>query len=248
MDNNRDPYIKNNIPIQKDTIINKENWEKLSKEYFLSDYGILLNNMDVKNDFSVNPILFTKNDFHLFDLSKKTIQNNIDIKNCLLFKCFIYMRKLLEKGYVLEDYILYPDNLQYNLIAITKIIYFNNNIDEKGLMKNKVAKNILISYENEIKAYLKYNELILRNNKLIKNIIFFLNEFYYIKKKILQITNTQEQLLLSEDFPIETNYAIIAYEKLVVKIKHLEMVENHLKITIKDNIKELKIRYLTNTD
>jgi len=215
----------------------------------LADYGFLLTEGKLENNISLLPVFFTKDDFHLRDLSKETIYSNMNIKNCLQFKCLLSFDKLLKQGFSLEDYNLLPGQLENNLLSICKFIFLNNEEDKEGNLKKKIENNIPISYSNEMKAYLKYNEFLLRKNIIIKNAIEFLKEFSLLKKENIKKTkddNTLESgnLTLNENYDIHFNYAILGYEKFLVKLNHLELIADHLKSTINKEMRDLKRRYL----
>lgn len=231
-----------------------------SREAFLSDYGKFIltttenfgNSKNSKNNFSLLQILFKKEDFHLPNLTKETIQKNMQVKNCLEYKCLISFDKLLQKGFALEDFNLLPNALEPNILAISKISFFDRTeIDGAHALKSKVARGEPISYANELKAYLKYNQFLLRRNKIVKNSILFLKEFSEMKKneknKVKNSNNIDGNvnfIQLSEENEIGFNYAVLGYEKLLVKSSHLELAAERLKSFVMESLKDLKKRYI----
>lgn len=245
---NRPITLKNTIEFPKDSILYRIIMEKPSRESFLSDYGQLIIETDLKHNFSLLSFYFNKEDFHLPNLTKQTIANNLDIKNCLEYKCHLSFEKLLNNGYALEDYELDQNNLNKNLLDVCKFIYLNNIMDESGKFKDLIRNNIPISYENELKAYLKYNQLLLRKNKIVKNILKFLHEFKELKKLNVPAHefdySSHKIPALSQNYSKEFNYYLLAYEKFLFKINHFTQVANHLKSTILGNMKDIKKNYL----
>jgi len=244
----KQPTMQCLTQIPKESLIYRVVMQNPSREAFLSDYGKFITGENLKNNFSMIQIFFKKEDFHLRNLNKETIQKNMQIKNCLEFKCLVSFDKLLQKGYAHEDFSLLPNTLDASLLAISKISFFElEEADNRHILKKSVAKGEPISYSNELQAYLKYNEFILRTDKIVKNSIKFLQEFSQMKetnKGLVYIKNNNSLIKLSEDYEIGFNYAILGYEKLLVKISHLELVAEHLKSLFKKSLIDLKKQYL----
>ena len=216
-----------------------------SREAFLSDYGKIIAQENLKNYFSIIQVFFKKEDFHLPNLSKETIKKNMQIKNCLEFKCRISFDKLLQKGFALEDFSLIPNVLDFNLLALSKISFFDaDETDSQNKLKNTVAIGEPISDSNELKAHLKYNQLMLRRNKIIKNVIDFSKEFSEMKKANKVDNGNDRNYKLFEQNDIGFNYAILAYDKLLVKMNHLELVAEHVKGVLRNSLKDLKMKYI----
>lgn len=259
VEQNKQPTIVNLQAIPQQTVLYRVVMQNPSREAFLSDYGKLITQENLKINFSLIQILFVKEDFHLANLTKETISKNMQVKNCLEFKCPISFDKFLQKGFSLEDFSLVAENLDYYLMAISKISFFNiDEADNNYMLKSLVAKGESVSYENDLKAFLKYNQFLLRRNKIIKNFLGFAKEFEQIKK-VNNVTfvnvndnntenndNIRKIMKLSENYEVSFNYAILAYEKFLVKIKHLELIGDKVKGLVRNSLKDLKKRYIIN--